>query len=173
MKKIISLLTIVVILATLGYFLYHISSKVTAKQEAASRIEHLPRFELQTVAGTSFTHTNLMLNKATVLLFFNSECDFCQHEAESIFDALDQFTDVQVLFISAEQIETISNFATTYQLNNQPNITFLHDNNSLLGTALDIQSIPTLLIYDSSKQLIKKHTGQLKANGILKIINNY
>jgi thiol-disulfide isomerase/thioredoxin len=171
MKKIIGFITIVAIIATLGYFLQQILSKVKGKQEAASRIENLPSFNLQTIDSTSFSNKDLMSDKATVVLFFNSECDFCKHEAQSIYDELKQFHNTQFLFISSEETKAIANFAATYQLNNQPNITFLYDHNNLFSTELDIQLIPTVLVYNAQHKLLKKHTGQLNANGILKIIN--
>jgi len=173
MKKIIGFITIVAILATLGYFSHRIYTKMQAKQEAISRMENLPSFILQKTDSTSYSHTNLLLNKFTIFIFFNSECDFCKHEAQSIYDELDLFTNVQFLFISSEPIEAISKFASEYQLINQPNITFLYDRNSLFSSELDIQSIPTVLIYNEHQKLLKKHKGQLNPNGILKIINKH
>lgn len=172
MKKILGLITIIMLVSTLGYLVYQITTKVNAKQKAELHIAQLPAFRLQTLQGTMFSNNDLPQNVPTICIFFNSTCDFCQHEAQSIHDHLDQFTNVQFVFISDESLDTIRNFATTYQLNTQTNITFLHDRNSLFSTQLDIQSIPTLLIYNSARQLLKKHTGQLNANGISKIINN-
>lgn len=173
MKKIITILSISILTILFGYLLYGVFTKIHVKEIAAQRIEVVPNFKLQSIDSTSFSRTNLMLNKQTVFVFFNSQCDFCQHEAQSIHDELYQFKDVQLLFISSEPHESIASFASQYQLHKQPNITFLHDNNSLFSTELDIQSIPTVLIYNKQQKLLKKHKGQLNAHGILKVINKH
>jgi len=172
MKKILGLITIVATVTTLGYFLYHISINLEEKKATAKRIEYVPDFNLIATYSTYFSKKDLQKDKATVFIFFNSECDFCQHEAESIHEELHKFEKVQFLFISSEPVDAIQSFASHYQLNIQPNITFLHDNNSLLSTELDIASIPTVIIYDASQKLLKKHNGQLNASGILKVIHH-
>lgn len=171
MKKKTILLTVLFVVGGLLAFLgYSLISKVKEKNTIARRLQTIPDFELLALDKSRFSNSSLKSNKATIFIYFNTQCDFCQHEALSVSDNLEIFNDVEFLFVSTEPIGTITRFAEQYNLNNKPNITFLHDSTHLFSERFDANSIPYLLIYDDAHQLIKKHKGQLNAQGILNVI---
>lgn len=170
-KKYSLIIIIIALVSTVTYLGYNILTKAKQKNKIAKQIQTIPEFELQTLDSIPFTNANLKLNVNTIFIYFNSECDFCQHEAKSISDNLNEFKTVQFVFISIEDIDIIKQFSIKYKLNNKPNITFLYDNSSAFTTQFGAQSIPYILIYDSNQKLIKKHKGQLNANGILRALN--
>ena len=171
MKIYLKIGIIAIVLFVLGYLGYKVGNKMQQKKDVAERLETIPSFGFQALDGSVFTKSNLKVNSPTVLIYFNSSCDLCQYEAQSISDNLRQFKNVQFVFVSTEPISIIQEFAEQYQLNNQQNITFLHDNLSIFSSQLGTNSIPYLLIYDKDQKLIKKHKGQLNAKGILRILN--
>tara|TARA_R110000796_G_scaffold88850_6_gene192057 strand:- start:130306 stop:130830 length:525 start_codon:yes stop_codon:yes gene_type:complete len=169
-RKVIIILIIGLTFSVLAYFSYHIVAKSKEKNKIASKLETISNFEFRTLNDLPFTNSNLKTKTPTIFIYFNSECDFCQHEAESIRKNLESFKIAQILFVSIEPIEIIKVFSRHYKLSQQPNITFLHDNANTFVTQFDATSIPYLLIYDKNQELIKKHKGQLNANGILKAL---
>lgn len=169
-KKPILLIVVFVALSLLSYLGYNVISKVKEKNQIAKQLEIIPEFEFLTLEQKTFTKSNLKPNSNTIFIYFNSECDFCQHEAQSISDNLDSFKNVQFIFVSTEPIETIKQFSEQYNLNNKQNITFLYDNLSTFSSQFDANSIPYILIYDQNQKLIKKHKGQLNAKGILRAL---
>lgn len=171
MKKILKILLIVGVLGIIIFLSYKVATKIQDKTKTENRLKTIPEFEFLTLNNSIYTHKNLSQNTAAIFIYFNSECDFCQHEAQSISDSLDEFKDVQLLFISTEPIETIKKFSEQYNLHNQQNITFLYDNNSYFSSRFDATTIPYILIYDKNQKLIKKHKGQLNATGLLKALN--
>lgn len=170
-KKKILLIVIIAIISLISYLSYNVITKAKQKSEIAKQIQTVPEFELQTLDNITFTNANLKPNLNTIFIYFNSECDFCQHEAKSINDNLNDFKNVQFIFVSTEDIATIKQFSKEHKLNNKPNITFLYDNSSHFATQFNAQSIPYILIYNQNNQLIKKQNGQLNANGILRALN--
>ena len=172
MKKNLKIVIPIIVLALLGYMGYSIVGKMKQKNEIAKTLQTIPEFSFKTLNNQDFTNTNLLPNTPAIFVYFNSECDFCQHEAQSISENIEEFKDAQLLFVSTEQTETITEFAKTYNLHNQPNITFLNDSTHTFSTRFDASSIPYLLIYNKNKELVKKHKGQLKAETILKHIKN-
>ncbi len=171
MKKYLKILIPIFALSLLGYLGYNVVAKMQYKNEVAKTLQTIPNFSFKTLQNTDFTNTNLKPNTPTVFIYFNSECDFCHHEAQSISEHIEQFKSIQLLFVSTEKMETIKAFAETYNLLTQQNTTFLHDNNNTFSNRFDANSIPFLLIYNSKQELIKKHKGQLKPEAILKLIN--
>jgi thiol-disulfide isomerase/thioredoxin len=170
-KKIIISILIVAVVSVLAFLGYKIATKTAAKKEVAARLETIPEFNFTTIDNKEFTNSNLEIDKNTIFIYFNSTCDFCQHEAQSISDNLNSFKNTQLVFISNESKDIIQSFAENYQLHNKNQITFLYDSLDTFSTQFDATSIPYLLIYDKDKKFIKKHKGQLNASGILNYIN--
>jgi len=170
-KKTALILVIISIFSLLSYLSYSIITKTKQKSEIAKKLQTIPDFELKTLDNVSFSNANLKQNTFTIFIYFNSECDFCQHEAENISQNLNKFKTVQFVFVSTEDIEIIKQFSKKYSLNNKSNITFLYDSNFLFTSQFNANSIPYILIYDKKNNLIKKHKGQLNTNGILRALN--
>ena len=169
-KKKTLIIIIITIVNLLSYLGYNIITKANEKNEIAKQIQTTPKFELKTLDSIPFTNSNLKPNLNTIFIYFNSECDFCLHEAKNISQNLNKFKNVQFIFVSTEEIDTIKQFSERYKLNNQPNVTFLYDNLDTFSSQFDATSIPYVLIYDQNKKLIKKHKGQLSAKGILRAL---
>lgn len=156
----------------LFYLGYKVISKAKEKNAIAKQLQTIPTFSFQTLELKPFTNSNLKPNIPTIFIYFNSECDYCQYEAESISNNLNKFKNVQFIFVSTENIETIKQFSEKNKLNNQTNITFLQDTDYLFSNQFGASSIPYILIYSKKQKLIKKHKGQLKAEAIVKLIKN-
>lgn len=169
-KKAILFIVVIVVLGLLSYLGFNVISKAKEKNKIAKQLEIIPEFEFLTLGQKPFIKANLKPNTNTIFIYFNSDCDFCQHESQSISDNLDNFKNVQFIFVSTEPIETIRQFSEQYNLNNQQNIIFLYDSHNTFSNRFDASSIPYLLIYNSKQSLIKKHKGQLNANGILRAL---
>lgn len=170
-KKKILFIIIIAIVSLLFYLGYNVVTKAKGKNEIAKQIQTIPQFKLQTLDSIPFSNTNLKSNLSTIFIYFNSECDFCQHEAKSISENLNTFKSVQFIFVSTEDIASIKQFSKVYKLNNKPNITFLYDSFNNFSSQFDASFIPYILIYDNNQKLIKTHKGQLNANGILRALN--
>lgn len=169
-KKSILIIVAIAVLGVLFYLGVNVILKVKEKNQIAKKLQTIPEFELLTLKQRPFNNANLKLNLNTIFIYFNSECDFCQHEAQSISDNLDSFKNVQFIFVSMEPIETIKQFSEQYKLNNQQNVKFLYDNNTTFSSRFDANSIPYTLIYNQNQKLIKKHKGQLDAKGIIRAL---
>ena len=170
MRRFYKIIVIAIVLIVFSYLGYSVLTKMQYKNEIAKTLQTLPEFSFKTLENANFTNANLKPNTATVFIYFNSECDYCQHEAQSISDNIEQFKDLQLLFVSTEPIETIKAFAKTYKLINLQNTTFLYDSTHNFSNRFDANAIPFILIYNEKQELVKKHKGQLKPEAILKLL---
>ncbi len=146
-------------------------NKMKEKSKIEKKLAYIPEFNFLTLDSSNYSNLNLQSKKSTVFIYLNSECEYCQEEAQNISENLDKFGEVQLIFVSKEPIKNIQQFSEQYNLNNQPNITFLYDNNSDFSRRFDATTIPYILIYDKNQKLIKKHKGQLNTQGILNAIS--
>jgi hypothetical protein len=147
---------------------YLFINKASEKKEAQRRIAVIPEFHFQGLNGAPFTNTNLKANQTIVFVYFNSECGYCQDEAQHIHTHLNKLNGIQLIFVSTESTEAIRQFANEYQLLNAENVTFVSDADHLFTKSFDATSIPYTLVYDASHRLVLRHKGELKVEAILK-----
>jgi peroxiredoxin len=168
MKKYLKIIFPILFIGGLGYLGFQIYSKIKHKKEIAENIKTIPNFEYQNIKGGAFTNKNLKKDTPTLFIYFNSECEFCNEEAQMIRVNIEKFKDFQLVFISFEKSDLIKAFATKYKLNTYANITFLSDTKVSFATTFDVKSLPCLVLYDKNKRLIEKIKGQTKAETLIK-----
>ena len=100
-----------------------------------------------------------------MFVFFNSECHYCQSEAEQLHQLKSGLENITFLWVSSEPIEVIRYFQKTYDLES---IVFLHDKQDALAQAWGISTIPQFLIYTPEKNLFKNHKGALRMDYLIK-----
>ncbi len=168
MKKYLKIILPILFTTILGYFSFQIYSKIQHNKEVATNIKTIPKFEYQNVKSGVFSNTNLEKNTPTLFVYFNSECEFCNEEAQMIKQNINKFKSCQLLFVSFEKPESIINFAQKHQLNNYDNVHFLYDSKISFASTFDVKSLPCLVLYDKNQKLIEKIKGQTKAETIVK-----
>lgn len=146
-------------------------SKISHKKEVAENIKSMPNFLYKEINGNEFSNENLKNNTSTLFIYFNSECEFCNHEAEMIKENIIAFKDIQVVFISFEKPIAIKSFAQKHKLLRYDNIHFIHDIKADFASVFDVKSLPSLVLYDKNQKLIERFKGQVKASTILKKLN--
>lgn len=168
MKKYLKIIIPILVLGAIAFMGYKVVSKINHKKEVAENIKMIPEFTYHTISGKEFSNSDLKNAIPTVFLYFNSECEHCQSEAEEIRDNTEKFQNVQLVFISFEEPKKITVFAKKYKLIGYDNITFLCDSKVSFATTFDVNSLPSLVIYDRNKKLIEKIKGEVKIENILK-----
>lgn len=170
MKKKYKIFLILSILISLSFLIYKIINKIHHKKEVLENIKTIPEFSFTSLTGQEFTNKNL-LNKPLLFIYFNSECEFCISEAITIKKNLRELDNVEILFISFEEINLILKFAKDYKLYGYKNITFLQDKNFEFSRIFDVNSIPSTIIYNKNKIFLKKIKGVTKISEILRALN--
>ena len=173
MKKILKILLPILVLSLLAFMGYNVVNKINHKKQIAENIKKMPAFSYVTLENKVFTNEKLKQNKPTLFIYFNSECDFCNHEAEMVQQNLEQLKDIQVVFISYEPIEKIKSFAAKFKLLHHANIYFLSDSKITFATTFDVKSMPCLVLYDKENNLIEKIKGQVKIEMVLEKFQNF
>ena len=172
MKKILKILIPILVISLLAFMGYKVVNKINHKKQVAQNIKKMPAFSYVTLENKEFTQENLAQNKATLFIYFNSECDFCNHEAEMVQQNIEQLKDIQVVFISYEPRERIKAFATNFKLLHHDNIHFLSDSKITFATTFDVKSMPCLVLYDKDNNLIEKIKWQVKIETVLEKFSN-
>jgi peroxiredoxin len=161
-KKYVKIILPFLFVGLFGFLIFQITSKIKHKTEVAENIKIIPPFNFQNVNGGSFTNENLIKNTPTLFIYFNSECEFCNEEAEMVKENIEKFKNFQLIFISIEKPELIKSFAVKHKLNEYDKINFLSDTQVSFASTFDVKSLPCLVLYDKDQNLIEKIKGQIK-----------
>jgi peroxiredoxin len=161
-KKYLKTILPVLFLVLFGFLIFQITSKINHKNEVAENIKTIPTFNFQNVNGGRFTNENLIKNTPTLFVYFDSECEFCNEEAEMIQQNIDKFSPIQLIFVSIENPAKIKEFAIHHKLINYDKINFLSDTQVSFAPTFDVKSLPCLVLYDKDQHLIEKIKGQIK-----------
>ncbi len=162
MKKYLKVIIPILFVGLFGFLIFQITSKIKHKMEVAENIKTIPSFNFQNVNGGRFTNENLIKNTPTLFIYFNSECEFCNEEAEMIQQNIDKFSTIQLVFVSIENPDKIKEFAIHHKLINYDKINFLSDTKVSFAPTFDVKSLPCLVLYDKDQHLIEKIKGQIK-----------
>lgn len=148
-----------------------ITLKIKHKKEVAENIKTIPSFNFQNVNGGRFTNKNILKNTPTLFIYFNSECEFCDEEAEMIKQNIDKFSTFQLIFVSIENPNKIKEFAINHKLINYDKINFLSDTQVSFAPTFDVKSLPCLVLYDKNQHLIEKIKGQIRPEILILKLN--
>jgi peroxiredoxin len=175
MKKTI---IIAIILGLLTVLFFVIKKGLDIKTEHKDKIEDLkkntskniPLFEFTTLEGGIFSKYNLIKNKATIIVYFDPECNLCEKSGEmfSKFQAIHK--NANVLFVSPSSIEKIKKYQEQFNLKNITNITFLQCKKDDFYTVFKESGTPTYLIYSKNQKLIKIINDDVPVKIILRYI---
>lgn len=171
MKKSLKIIFALLFISALFFLGYQITSKINHKKEILQNIKTIPNFSYQTINGETFTNENLKKDIATIFIYFNTECDYCDAETQMIQKNMEKFKDVQLIFISFEEPLQIKKFAKKHQLTAYDNVRFLHDNKISFAATFDVNSLPSIVLYDKNQNLIEKTKGQINPAILIRKLN--
>lgn len=170
MRKIIKIIISIILILFLSYMLTIIIKKVKHKSLITEQIQTIPQFLFVNISNNkAYTNKDIENNKACLIIYYNSECNHCEYEAEQISTHIDKFENYQILMISYESLENILAFKEKYKLNNNL-ITFLQDPKYQFDDIFGNSPIPTSFIYNKNRKLVKQFKGEVKIETLLKYL---
>ncbi len=136
--------------------------------DSLKEADSLPNFTFYTVKD-SLPFTPRQLKKGLPVLFisFNTDCDHCQHETESLKDYIDDFKGVQIIMVSRQPKDEVMKFYTTRKIKDYP-IIMLMDPLNQLHTLFDFNYIPMLRQYNKHWKRISAYNQQAPISALLK-----
>ena len=129
---------------------------VSANVSAQGPAETIPEFNFFKLDKSTFTSKNLESGKLLFFVFFDSDCDHCQHAIEYISQNYQQFKKTAIYLISLDSQEAITRFMNKYgsNLKDKKNVTLLQDPKYEFMRKFRPRKYPALFLYSAQKELI-------------------
>jgi len=150
----------------LSYLTY---SKFTRKYEIRNSLENLSVNHFKKLDDQPFDLDAIDNGVPLILVYYNSECDYCQNEAKDIKENINELKNTELLMVSSETPEAIKNFQSEFQLN-EANIHFAMVDEQDMFDAFGSVSVPALFIYDREGKLVKSFKGKTKISVVLEVL---
>jgi peroxiredoxin len=130
-------------------------------------VNDLPSMPITLLDGTTVNARDL--KGKIMLVFFQPDCDHCQHEAQQMQQNLESFSTCTLYFVSSAAAQEIEKFSKDYKLDGKTNIYFgMTPGENVINSYGPIQT-PSVYIYNDQK-FIKEFNGQVEVGVILKYL---
>jgi peroxiredoxin len=166
-KRYLLYAVLVLLLGLGGWMSAKIMTMVKAKQRIEANLRQLPSFTAYKLDSTQLTITDLLPGQPTAIVFFNSQCDHCQYEAQELRKKYDAFAGVNLLLLSSENLDQIRAFSKRYSLDRLQIAKLPAE--QMFATFGNI-SVPSIFIFNRDRYLVKKFNGETKAEALLKYL---
>jgi peroxiredoxin len=136
--------------------LFFVSINASAQLNNQPPAQTIPHFQFFRFDNKPFTDQDLPKSKTVFIMFFDSDCDHCQHAIKSIGDNVQSFKKTSIFLISIDGQNKINHFMDTYgsKLKGQKNVTLLQDKLQQFITKFNPVRYPSMFIYSPEKKLL-------------------
>ena len=149
----------------------HISDSVINNNALIkSDSKKLPLFEFHTLDSIPYSKYDLEKDKSLILVYFDPDCSLCEKSGEVFRSFREIHESSQVIFVSHNSVEKITEYQEKFKLNTVENITFLRCNEDNFFTLFNESSTPSYFIYDKKQELIKVINDDVPVKTILRYI---
>ena len=133
-----------------------ISNSSSAQISGQPPAQKIPQFQFFRLNSSSFTDKDLPSGKLIFFIFFDPDCDHCQHAIKIIGDQYPAFKKTAMFLVSIDDQNKINSFMNTYgkKLKSQKNVTLLQDKSQQFMTKFNPVRYPSMFLYSADKKLI-------------------
>ncbi len=162
------LLLVVLLLAAAWSMSY---KKYREKAQLKEAYQTRPELSIYAIAEDTIEQAFLYDDMYTVMVFFNSHCDFCKLELYSFKKHKDEIENIQFAFISAESVDTLRALKEGIDFSGIVEAGIYHAKAEEVRKYYGKFGIPSMFIYDADNKLIKEFQGFTRIDDLLTVIH--
>jgi thiol-disulfide isomerase/thioredoxin len=143
--------------------------KISNRKAFAQHPKVLPEYNFLTIDENPFEMDTVMTS-SLIIVFYSPDCTFCEHEGAELSRNSKDFIDSKILFVTIECTDSARAYSKRFGIDAIKNFYSLVDTSYQAFLSFGIKAIPTTLIYDRNRRLVKVFEGEVNAKKILKTI---
>jgi len=169
-RKVILGFVIFIIVLFVSFLVTGISRKLQNQKLVAEKIAKFPVFSFMTLSKGSFNSADIKKGPM-LIVHFHPECEHCQYEISEILKSNIPASFNYVILISSAHPDSIKSFLYRNKYQDYPSVIFLADTSYNFDDTFGSGIIPSSYIYNRKLILAKVIHGEVKAEAILKYLN--
>lgn len=133
----------------------------------------LSEFKFIRPNGQPFTKANLKAGAATVVIFFDPDCEHCQQQAQWLKTDIAKLksTNVQFMWVSTADPKPIADFEKRFFTGiTTPPIYFAQDKDYNFDNYFGYSEVPNIKVYDSKGKFVKEFKKEVAINELLPLL---
>ncbi|MEO6733865.1 MAG: redoxin domain-containing protein [Ferruginibacter sp.] len=140
---------------------------------AAQPAATIPSFTFYKLNEELFTNKNLDAGKMVMFVFFDAECDHCQHAIQYLNQNIKQFTRANIYLVTLDAHEKVNRFMNNYgnNLRGKKNVLILQDRQNEFLSKFKPRKYPSLFLYSAKNKLIMYDDNERNLPGFAKQID--
>jgi len=129
---------------------------VSSNAIAQTPAQTIPVFDFYRFDKTAFTNNNVTPGKMSFFMFFDCDCDHCQHAMTNLNKNFQEYKKASIYLISLDDQQKINAFVSKYapNLKGQKNVTMLQDTKNEFITRFGPRKYPSMFLYAADKKLL-------------------
>jgi len=138
-------------------FLIAVSMHVSGQLNPSPPVQAIPRFQFVTLEGKPFTDMDLPKGTLLFIMYFDPDCDHCQHAIKKIGEQYGTFKKTKMFLVSMDDAKKTRQFMTTYgrQLVGKNNVTILVDQQQQFIVKFNPIRPPSMFLFSREKKLLE------------------
>ena len=123
---------------------------------AQTPVKKIPGFVFYRMDNSPFTNKDIQSGKKVFFVFFDPDCDHCQHAVHDINLHYREFSKAEIYLVTLDNITKIKGFLNKYgpALINKPNVTVLQDLRNEFIVDFNPRKYPSMLLFSSKGDLL-------------------
>ena len=119
-------------------------------------VEKMPDFVFYRLNKSPFTNKDIQSGKKVFFVFFDSDCDHCQHAVHDINLHYREFSKAEIFLVTLDNITTVRGFLNKYgpKLINKHNVTVLQDLRNEFIADFNPRKYPSMLLFSPKGKLL-------------------
>lgn len=166
MKKIMAYIIVGVVLSTIGVLGYYIYQKFLESEQVRERIAVLPELS---AAPVIFASADSFPPRPVIINYFNTLCQFCQAEIQSIQEHPNLSKQARILLISDEPKRRLQLYARSIGLDTTM-VEVAWDSSGTIKNLYGVESVPVTFVYGKDSLLIESFKGETKADLLYELV---
>jgi thiol-disulfide isomerase/thioredoxin len=162
-KKVISKLILGVVVIVTSILVVGLISKLKQKDSLEKKQQAI------NLNGLEYLGTSLPAKKEIILALFHPSCDFCQTDAQLVKEQIERFENIDLIWVSYDEKDSITQFSKTYGLDSLENVHFASMDIEVMLESYGNVKFPTFLAYDENGVLLQKFVGVTKPEELLSV----
>lgn len=130
----------------------------------------MPNFTIVFADSTFSSTEQLERDKPYLLIHFDATCKGCQEETDTLIKYMDKMKNVNLLFLTVQDLESVRLYQRYFKLERFKNVTVALDLDSALAKHFGTATTPLLAVYDREGNLRGVFEGQANTEKLLKTI---
>jgi thioredoxin-related protein len=142
------------------------------RQKVTHAVKTIPSFDIQLLDSSTIVKSSIIpAGKSTVIIYFHTDCPYCQATTNMLVKNMDKLSNVQFYFLTPSAMDQTRWYKSYFKLDGS-NIMVGIDYKDSFEKKFEPAGVPYMAIYSPNKELLRILVGEPKLENILMALHS-